>query len=63
VGTVHPFCIADSAAGNAGTARRRSQGQTELKKLFTLPEAPESRLLIPSNSRPMERENFSLTHK
>jgi hypothetical protein len=31
VGTVHSLFIADSVAGNAGSARRHSQGQTELK--------------------------------
>jgi hypothetical protein len=33
VGTVHSSCVADSAAGNAGRARRRSQEQAELKNL------------------------------
>ena len=31
MGTVHSVFIADSAAGNAGSAHRHSQGQTELK--------------------------------
>ena len=31
MGTVHSLFIADSVAGNAGSARRHSQGQTELK--------------------------------
>jgi hypothetical protein len=31
VGTLHARCIADSAAGNAGSSCRRSQEQAELK--------------------------------